>query len=73
MTLKRGIVFSAIRAPKVYNEIIRMYGNGKNRMIEVSQFGPDIEDETIVFYQHEIVYALKRGIIVIVNNWTSRN
>lgn len=73
MMLKTGMVFSSIKAPCTYNEIVRLYFENGKKMVEVSQFSKENDDLTIIFSEKEIKYMLKKGTAYIVNNWTSRN
>lgn len=74
MKLMNGMVFSGLKSPDTYNEIVRIYkrDDGK-KMIDVLQFGKTDEDKPITFFEKEIQYALRKGIAFIVNNWESRN
>ncbi len=73
MKLVTGMVLSSIKAPETYNEITRMYTENGKKMVEVSQFSKDKEDMTIVFFERELIWGLKRGLIYVANNWASRN
>lgn len=74
MKLMNGMVFSGVKSPDTYNEIVHIYkrDDGK-KMVDVLQFSRTEEDKTITFFEKEIQYALRKGISHIVNNWTSRN
>lgn len=73
MKLLAGMVFSSVKAPSVYNEIVGFFKDGKKKMVEVSQFSANEDDKTVIFTEQEIRYMLSRGSAVIVNNWQSRN
>lgn len=73
MKLMTGMVFSGAKSPDTYNEITRLYVENGKKMVEVSQFSIDEEDKTIIFYEREILYMLRKRIAYVVNNWASRN
>lgn len=73
MKLKNGMVISSVKAPETYNEIVRLYTENGKKMVEISQFNIYEDDKTIIFYEKEILYMLRRGLAYVVNNWKSRN
>lgn len=73
MKLMTGMVISSVKAPNTYNEITRLYVESGKKMVEVSQFSVDEENKTIVFFEKEILYMLRKHLAYVVNNWASRN
>lgn len=73
MKLKTGMVISAVKAFDTYNEIVRLYVENGKKMVELSQFNIYEDDKTVIFYEKEILWMLKRGLACVANNWESRN
>lgn len=73
MKFMTGMVFGSSKNPSVFNEITRLYTENGKKMVEVSQFSKDFDDVTVRFYERELNWGLRRGLIYLANNWQSMN
>lgn len=71
--LETGMVLSSVNAPNVFNEITSIYMENGEKMVEVSRFSKDTEDETVVFFYKDLLFGLMHGTLYVANNWQSRN
>lgn len=71
--LKKGMVFSSVKAPETYNEIIGIYEENGRKIVEIAQFSKTEDYKIVRFFEKELTFSLKRGLVYIVNNWASKN
>ena len=69
--IKLGTVFAARKALNIHSEIIKIYTDGDGRkMVDVDQYGATLENKEyqkkVTFYEDEINYAIRRGIVDII-------